>query len=308
MIDVENLSVSYSIHGKKLRAVRGISFQIKPGEIVGLVGESGCGKSATVQALLKLDSSQIIEGKALFNGEDLLTKTNKQLSQFRGKEVGMVFQDPMTSLNPTMKIGDQIAEGLIHHKLASKKEAFAKAIELLYLVGIPDPQLRVHQYPHSLSGGMRQRILIAIAISCNPSLVIADEPTTALDVTVSAQILLLLKKLTKSLLLITHDLGTVATICDRVLVMYAGKIVEEGPVDEIFHHPKHPYTKMLLHAIPRLDRPKQHRLIPIDGSPPNLFTHLQGCPFAPRCPLASDQCHKVEPELINSVACWEKNR
>ncbi len=308
LLEVKNLSVSFSIHKKKLRAVRDISFHIDPGEIVGLVGESGCGKSATVQALLRLDPSQKIEGEALFNGENLIAKTDKELNQFRGQQIGMIFQDPMTSLNPTMKIGDQIAEGLIYHKLATKKEALQKAVELLELVGITNPENCIQQYPHVLSGGMRQRVLIAIAIACGPKLIIADEPTTALDVTISAQILKLLKSLCQrletSMLLITHDLSVVASVCDRVMVMYAGKIVESGSIDEIFYRPKHPYTKMLLQTIPRLDRPKEDRIVPIEGSPPNLFTQFKGCPFASRCPKALDQCAENEPSLENGVACW----
>jgi len=244
MIEIKDLHVSFSIQGKKLEAVRGISFDIKPGEFVGLVGESGCGKTAAVQAILELEPAQKITGEVLFHGQKLDVK------KARGRDIGMVFQDPMTALNPTMKIGDQIAEGLIYHKLASRKEARMRAAELLRLVGIPEYQ--IDQYPHSLSGGMRQRVLIAIAISCRPQLVIADEPTTALDVTIQAQILDLLQKVCPSLLLITHDLSIVASVCHRVLVMYGGKIVESGSSEEIFYRPKHPYTKMLLAAIPRI--------------------------------------------------------
>ena len=308
MLEVKDLNVSFSIHGQKLSAVRGVSFSVSPGEIVGIVGESGCGKSATVQSLLRLDASQRVSGEAFFDGENLLTKTDRELNLVRGREIGMIFQDPMTALNPTMNIGNQIAEGLIYHKLANKKQAWIKAIELLELVGISDPPTCATQYPHSLSGGMRQRVLIAIAIACGPKLIIADEPTTALDVTISAQILSLLKSLCQrletSLLLITHDLSVVASVCDRVIVMYAGKIVEEGVVDELFHHPKHPYTKMLLQTIPRIDRPKTDRLVPIEGSPPSIFSQFKGCPFAARCPRANDQCKAEEPMLLDSVACW----
>ena len=311
LLEVKDLHVSFSIHGRKLSAVRGVCFTVEAGEIVGLVGESGCGKSATVQALLRLDPSQQIEGKVLFNGENLITKSIQQLNQIRGPQIGMVFQDPMTSLNPTMTIGNQIAEGLIYHKLATPKAAFQKALELLDLVGISDPKYCITQYPHALSGGMRQRVLIAIAIACNPKLIIADEPTTALDVTISSQILTLLKSLCRrletSLLLITHDLSVVASVCDRVLVMYAGKIVESGPVEEIFYRPKHPYTKRLLQSIPRIDRPKTNRLVAIEGSPPSLFAQFSGCPFAVRCPSATEQCHKEEPKLVNELACWNPN-
>lgn len=308
LLSVQNLSVSFSIQGKKLHAVRGISFDLYPGEAVGVVGESGCGKSAAVQALLQLEPAQKIEGKALFQGDDLLAKSPLELSTIRGREIGMIFQDPMTSLNPTMKVGDQIAEGLIYHGLATKREALQKAAELLHLVGIPEPELRIAQYPHSLSGGMRQRVLIAIAIACKPRLLIADEPTTALDPTISSQILDLLKslqcKLQTSLLLITHDLSIVASTCDRVLVMYAGKIVDSGTAEEVFLKPQHPYTEMLLQTLPRLDRPKSQRLVPIEGAPPNLFSISNGCPFAPRCPRAFEKCQLEEPKLLCRAACW----
>ncbi len=311
LLQVENLSVEFSIHKKKLMAVRGLSFEIKEGETVALVGESGCGKSAAVQALLKLDSVSHTTGSVRFCGEDLFKKSREELSHFRGKEIGMIFQDPFTSLNPTMKIGEQIIEGLVYHKIATKEEAKTKALELLRLVGISEPAIRYSQYPHSLSGGMRQRVLIAIAIAMNPRLLIADEPTTALDGTVSTQILALLKQLTSerhtSLLLITHDLSLVASYADRVLIMYAGKIVEEGSVDDVFLRPKHPYTQMLLQTLPRLDLPKTQTIVPIEGSPPNLFSKPTGCPFAPRCPRAFDQCKKEEPPLANGSACWKPN-
>jgi oligopeptide transport system ATP-binding protein len=307
ILDVKDLRVSFSIHGRKLQAVRGISFSIAAGEAVGIVGESGCGKSAAVQALLRLTPADSIEGEALFNGTDLLTKSEKELRQIRGRDIGMVFQDPLSSLNPTMKIGEQIAEGLIHHQIAARKEALKKSAELLHLVGVPEPELRLLQYPYELSGGLRQRVLIAMALACRPRLLIADEPTTALDVTISAQILDLLTSMRRhfqtSLLLITHDLGVVSTVCDRVLVMYAGKIVEEGPVEQVLIHPKHPYTQMLLQAMPRLDRPKSERLIPIEGAPPSLLSPPKGCPFAPRCPKAFAKCLE-EPPMVNSVACW----
>jgi len=308
LLKVEDLSVEFSIHGKKLHAVRGISFEIQRGEAVGLVGESGCGKSAAVQALLKLDSVGIVKGRVEFEGEDLLNKSVRELSQFRGKEIGMIFQDPMTSLNPTMKIGEQIIEGLLYHKIANRFLAKQRAVELLSLVGISEPELRYSQYPHSLSGGMRQRVLIAISIAMNPRLLIADEPTTALDGTISAQILVLLKKLTAdldtSLLLITHDLSLVASYCDKVLVMYAGKIVEQGDVDEVFVRPKHPYTQMLLKTLPRIDQPKGERIIPIEGTPPSLFSKPSGCAFAPRCQRRLEKCKLEEPRLQGGVACW----
>ncbi|MBX7065738.1 MAG: ABC transporter ATP-binding protein [Parachlamydiales bacterium] len=290
MLDVVDLSVTFQTMGKKLYAVRGITFSVGKSESVGIVGESGCGKSAAVQAIAGLSSGEVT-GKIAFQGEN--------------KQIGMVFQDPMTSLNPTMKIGDQIAEGMIYHKLAGRKEAKIKAIELLKLVGVTDPESRIHQYPHQFSGGMRQRVLIAIALACNPKLLIADEPTTALDVTIQAQILDLIKRMQKhfemSLLLISHDFGVIASVCERVLVMYAGKIVESGTVDEVLNYPRHPYTQMLLNSIPRLDRPRGEPLKPIEGTPPNLLTLPKGCAFKERCPFAALKC---EEEPVGPVACW----
>lgn len=290
MLQVENLTVTFQTMGKKLYAVRGISFTVGNSEAVGIVGESGCGKSAAVQAINGLSSGHVT-GKIVFEGEK--------------NQIGMVFQDPMTSLNPTMKIGDQIAEGMIYHKLAGRKEAKKRAIELLHLVGVSNPEERIHQYPHEFSGGMRQRVLIAIALACNPKLLIADEPTTALDATIQAGVLDLIKRMQKhfqmSLLLISHDFGVIASICERVLVMYAGKIVESGPVDEVLQDPKHPYTQMLLNSIPRLDRPRGEPLKPIEGSPPNLLTLPKGCAFKERCPYAALKCQE---EPTGPVACW----
>jgi len=308
LLHVEDLHVTFSLSGKKLHAVRGISFAVHEGEAVGIVGESGCGKSSAVQALTKLTNAEVA-GKAWFQGEDLLEKTEKELRSVRGKHIGMVFQDPMASLNPTMKVGEQIVEGLLHHKLCGKTEAVHRAVELLHLVGVPAAELRVEQYPGALSGGMRQRVLIAIALACNPSLLIADEPTTALDVTISAQILDLFrslqKKLRTALVLITHDLHVVSSVCDTVIVMYAGKIVEQGTVEQVLNAPKHPYTQMLLHATARFDRPRTEKLVPIEGSPPNLFEKQHGCPFAPRCPFVMKQCHETEPPMKNGAACWK---
>lgn len=254
LLDVHDLHVTFSVQGKRLPAVRGVSFSIQQGETVGIVGESGSGKSATVQALTRLISAAEISGSAFFEGEDLLKKTEAELRQVRGRKIGMVFQDPLTSLNPTMKIGHQITEAILYHKLASPQQAKEKAIELLHLVGVSEPEARLQQYPHQLSGGIRQRITIAIALSCNPHLIIADEPTTALDVTIQAQILDLLKQVQEhfqtGLLLITHDLGVISAICDRVIVMYAGQIVEEGTVEKVLLHPEHPYTQMLISCLP----------------------------------------------------------
>ena len=305
LLEVENLHVSFSLYGKELQAVRGISFEVAPGEAVGIVGESGCGKSAAVQSILRLTPASKIEGVIRFEGVDLLEKSEKEMRQVRGLKIGMVFQDPMASLNPTMTIGAQIVEGLIYHGIATKKQAKARALELLREVEIQRPEERLSQYPHELSGGMRQRVLIAIALAAKPRLLIADEPTTALDVTVQAQILDLLKKRSPStgLLLITHDLTVVAEMCERILVFYAGKIVEQGPVSQILEHPRHPYTQMLLRSIPHLDKPRSEVLETIAGAPPNLLSPPEGCSFAKRCPYAMPICQR-EPPFIGSAACW----
>ncbi len=299
LLKVENLWVTFSVKKKLLPAVRGISFEIKAGEAVGIVGESGSGKSAAVQAINQLSPGKV-SGKILFNGESIKSP---------GKQIGMIFQDPMTSLNPTMKVGDQIAEGLIYHKIATRKVAQERAVELLRLSGVPDPELRVHQYPHQFSGGMRQRVLISIALACNPLLLIADEPTTALDVTIQAQILDLIKRMRTlfqmSLLLISHDFGVISAVCERVLVMYAGKIVESGSIEEVLNHPRHPYTQMLLHSLPRLDRPRSEPLIAIKGSPPNLWELPAGCAFKERCPYADLKCFE---EQSGPIACWRAKK
>lgn len=295
LLEVKDLHVTFSVRGSPLYAVRGISFNIEPGESLGIVGESGSGKSAAVQAINHLSPGKVT-GRILFEGKEIVSS---------GKDIGMVFQDPMTSLNPTMKIGWQITEGLIYHKLASRKEAKARAIELLNLVGISNSEARFHQYPHEFSGGMRQRVLIAIALACNPRLLIADEPTTALDVTIQAQILDLIKRLQKhfqmSLLLISHDMSVIARACERVLVMYAGKIVEQGFVRDVLSSPKHPYTKLLLESLPRLDQPRSTPLVTIEGTPPDLKILPLGCAFKDRCPYRAVKCD-VEP--IGPVACW----
>jgi oligopeptide transport system ATP-binding protein len=305
LLKVEDLEVSFSLYGKELKAVRGVSFEVKMGEAVGIVGESGCGKSAAVQSILRLAPASNLKGKVFFEGFDLLQKSENEMRQIRGKKIGIVFQDPMASLNPTMTIGAQVAEGLIAHGSASKKEAKTRALELLREVEIQRPEERMNQYPHELSGGMRQRVLIAIALSHNPKLLIADEPTTALDVTVQAGVLDLLKKrkCRAGLLLISHDLAIVAEMCERVLVFYAGKIVEQGPTSQILAHPRHPYTQMLLRSIPQLRGPRLKVLETIAGAPPNLLAPLQGCPFRERCPYAMPIC-KEEPPFIDSAACW----
>ncbi len=300
ILEVENLSVTFSMRGQKLYAVRGIHFQIEKGESVGIVGESGCGKSAAAQAI-NCQSPGVVTGKVLFNGKE---RKKPDI------EIGMVFQDPMSALNPTMRIGNQIIEGLIFHKIMKRKEALQKAIEILDLVGVSDPKHRIHQYPHQFSGGMRQRVLIAMALICNPKLLIADEPTTALDATTQEQIIDLIYRMRShfqmSLLLISHDISVIARSCDRILVMYAGKIVESGAADEILKNPKHPYTQMLLHSIPRLDRPKSEPLLSIEGSPPNLMTLPKGCAFKERCPFAAIQCNQEPPP--EKVSCWRAQR
>ena len=311
MLDVQNLTVSFLSQGQKLHAVRDVSFSLAEGEAIGIVGESGCGKSATVHTLTRLIPSppSVIEaGKVLLNGIDLLTLPMNKIRSIRGREIGMIFQDPMTALNPTMKIGSQIIESLIFHKMASRKLAKEKAIHLLNLVNIPEPELRFSEFPHQLSGGMRQRALIAMALAASPRILIADEPTTALDPTVQTQILDLISRLRKqlnmSLILISHDIGIVANLCDRVLVMYAGKIVEHGSVIEVLTKPLHPYTRMLLQSLPHLDSEYGKKLLPIDGSPPSLFSPPKGCPFAGRCPEMMNICQNVPPPSSGRAACW----
>ncbi|TXK77145.1 ABC transporter ATP-binding protein [Paenibacillus sp. N3.4] len=317
LLEVKDLKVSFQTYAGEVQAVRGVSFTLEKGEVLAIVGESGCGKSVTAQTLMRLipsPPSYIKSGSIMFDGKTDITKlSNKQMEKIRGSEMGMIFQDPMTSLNPTMKVGDQITEGLIKHEGLSKKAATEKAIEILKLVGINSPEGRIHQYPHELSGGMRQRVMIAIALACSPKLLIADEPTTALDVTIQAQIIDLMKTISKkmdsSIILITHDLGVVADMADRVVVMYAGKIVEQGTVDEIFYDPQHPYTWGLLRSVPRLDTKSNEELVPIPGTPPDLFAPPKGCAFAARCPYAMQVCLGEDPDHTtlsetHSSACW----
>ncbi len=310
LLEIDDLHVSFKTHAGTVQAVRGVHLHVEKGETLGIVGESGCGKSVTAQSILQLIPSppgKIEKGRILLEGEDLSLRSNEEMQSVRGHEIGMIFQDPMTSLNPTMRVGKQIMEGLIKHRGMSKQEAYQEAKELVELVGIPEPARRVDQYPHEFSGGMRQRIVIAIALACQPKLLIADEPTTALDVTIQAQILELMAKLQKklemSIILITHDLGVVAGVCDRVVVMYAGKVVEEGSVDKIFKNPRHPYTKALLRAVPRLGIDKSKPLAAIAGRPPDLRSPPRGCAFAARCPSAMEICLQKQPEL-KPAACW----
>lgn len=316
ILDVKDLRVSFDTYAGEVKAVRGVSFHVNKGEALAIVGESGCGKSVTAQSTMKLipmPPGKIKGGSVKFNGKELTKLTDKQMESIRGSEISMIFQDPMTSLNPTMKIGKQIMEGLIKHQRMSKSDAKNKAIEMLDMVGIPNPDKRVEQYPHEFSGGMRQRAMIAIALACNPKLLIADEPTTALDVTIQAQILELMKdlqeKLDTSIILITHDLGVVADIAQRVVVMYAGKVIESGTLDEVFYQGKHPYTWGLLRSVPRLDTQKKDKLVPIEGTPPDLFSPPKGCPFAARCDYAMPICREEMPEKTfvsedHFVKCW----
>lgn len=317
ILEVKDLKVSFNTYAGEIQAVRGVSFHLGKGEVLAIVGESGCGKSVTAQTLMKLNPSPpsvIKNGTIQFDGQvDIAKLSDKQMEKIRGSEIGMIFQDPMTSLNPTMTVGDQITEGIIKHQKVSKSQANLRAIEILKLVGINNPEGRMKQFPHEFSGGMRQRVVIAIALACNPKLLIADEPTTALDVTIQAQIIELMKKLSKetqaSIILITHDLGVVAEMAERVVVMYAGKIVEQGTVDEIFYDPRHPYTWGLLRSMPRLDNDTKEELVPIPGSPPDLFAPPKGCAFAARCPYAMEVCLESDPEhtktsATHSAACW----
>ncbi len=306
LLKIKNLNVSFLTRRQKLHAVRNIEFELRPGETLGIVGESGCGKSATAKALVKLIPKQYADltGEIWYGKHNLASFSEKQMQKVRGKEIGMIFQDPMTSLNPTMKIGKQIVEGYLRHfPEVSWKSAWKYGTEVLHLVGIPNPEERMDEYPHTLSGGMRQRVMIAIALACKPKLILADEPTTALDVTIQAQILDLMKEIQQktqtSIILITHDLSVVARCCDRILVMYAGKIVESATVDQLFAAPQHPYTQRLLQAIPRLDKCKKEPLIPIEGTPPDLSLPLPGCGFCARCPSAMRICTEQSPPLFD---------
>jgi oligopeptide transport system ATP-binding protein len=316
ILEVRDLKVSFQTYAGEVQAVRGVSFELKKGEALAIVGESGCGKSVTSQTIMRLIPSPpsfIKNGSILFEGKDLLKLSEKDMQAIRGSEIGMIFQDPMTSLNPTMTVGKQIAEGLVKHQGLSTGEAELRAIELLKLVGIPTPEIRVKQYPHQFSGGMRQRVMIAIALACNPKVLIADEPTTALDVTIQAQIIDLMKELQEktgsSIILITHDLGVVAEVAQRVVVMYAGKVVEQGSLNDIFYNPQHPYTWGLLRSVPRLDAGENTELIPIEGTPPDLFAPPKGCAFCARCPYAMEVCLEEDPEHQavregHTAACW----
>jgi len=303
-----------------VRAVDGISYQVEAGETVALVGESGCGKSVSALSVMRLiptPPGRILRGQVLFQGRDLLTLPEEAMRRVRGKEIAMIFQEPMTSLNPVLTIGRQLTEPLELHLGMSRADADRRAGELLRLVGIPDPERRLGQYPHQFSGGMRQRVMIAMALACEPKLILADEPTTALDVTIQAQILELLRSLSQRLgvamVIITHNLGVVARYADRVNVMYAGKIVEQASARELYGDPRHPYTLGLLHSVPRLDQPRKAKLDPIEGQPPDLVRLPPGCSFRPRCRFAVDRCAAEVPPLLPAgdahlSACWVADR
>ena len=313
LLQVNDLATYFTTEEGTVKAVDGVDFQVRRGEVVGVVGESGCGKSMTSMSILRLvakPQGKIVRGQLLFEGQDLLALSEEQMRQIRGNKIALISQDPMTSLNPVLTVGEQIMEAIILHQKLDKDAAKKKAIEMLRKVGIPSPEKRVDEYPHQFSGGMRQRVIIAMALSCEPKLLIADEPTTALDVTIQAQILDLMReikdKYNAGIILITHDLGVVAEMCDWVCVMYAGKIVESTDVYTLFKNPSHPYTLGLLKSIPRLDDIKD-RLESIDGQPPSLSKLPKGCSFAARCPEAQDSCRKSEPQLVQvGVNQWAR--
>ena len=317
ILEVKDLNISFHTYAGEVKAVRGISFDLNKGETLALVGESGCGKTVTAKAIMRLLKEPPAEIKQksqiLFNGENVLEMSKKRLMSFRGEDVSMIFQDPMTSLNPTMTIGKQIMESLEIHRKMKKTEAEAETIRLLKLVNIPNAEERLKSYPHELSGGMRQRVMIAIALSCNPKILIADEPTTALDVTIQAQIIDLLDELKKkfgtSIILVTHDLGVVANFADRIQVMYAGNIIETGTTEEIFFNSQHPYTWALLNSVPKIDNKSKEELYSLGGTPPDLILPLVGCPFASRCEYAMEICMErraSETRLSDThkVSCW----
>lgn len=315
LLNIKNLKTSFYTHVGEVQAVRGVSFDLAKGEALGIVGESGSGKSVTSMSIMKLIQfpGKIKEGEILFKGKDLVDAGKKEMMSIRGNEIAMIFQDPMTSLNPVYTVGNQIIEAIVRHQGLSKSEARVKAIEMLTLVGIPSPDKRIDNYPHEFSGGMRQRAMIAIALSCQPDLLIADEPTTALDVTIQAQILELMKdlkdKVNTSIILITHDLGVVADVCSRIIVMYGGLVMEEGTSRDIFYNPKHPYTMGLLKSVPRMDETEKKRLVPIEGSPPDLVKPPKGCPFAARCDYCMKICLEEMPPYFqidegHRSACW----
>jgi oligopeptide/dipeptide ABC transporter ATP-binding protein len=316
LLEVKDLKVRFTTEDGIVRAVEGVDFELDRGQVLGIVGESGSGKSVTAMTMLGLTRAHntTFEGEVVYKGQNLLAMPERRLRDVRGNEIAMIFQDPMTSLNPVYRVGEQIVEAILTHEEVGKRTARQRTVELLRRVGIPNPNQRVDDYPHQFSGGMRQRAMIAMALSCNPDVLIADEPTTALDVTIQAQIIELIDQLkddfNSAVILITHDLGVVADVANEILVMYAGRVVERGPKRSIFYDPQHPYTWGLLGSIPRLDRPKGGRLASIKGMPPSLINLPKGCKFRPRCPHAFDKCIE-EPDLLNRVderghldRCW----
>ena len=315
LLQVEDLHTQFFTRRGVVRAVDGVSLHIDAGETLGIVGESGCGKTITALSILRLvpDPGRIVSGRILFRGKDVTKMNDEEIRDFRGNDVAMIFQDPMTSLNPVTKIGPQIEEAMTAHQRFSPAEAKVRVIQLLKRVRVPAAESRVNDYPHQFSGGMRQRAMIAMGLANEPSLLIADEPTTALDVTVQAQIIDLMKQLNRELgtamMLITHNMALVASLCQRVVVMYAGRVVEEGPVEQIFKSPQHPYTWSLLRSVPRVDEARKGRLVSIKGLPPDLANAPPGCKFHPRCPFVIDRCKREEPELAEVSAaqqarCW----
>jgi oligopeptide/dipeptide ABC transporter ATP-binding protein len=319
LLEIEGLRTQFFTSSGIVKAVDGITYDVESGETVAVVGESGCGKSVSALSILRLvaePAGKVVGGTIKFQGQDLLALSDIEMRKIRGNDIAMVFQEPMTSLNPVLTIGLQLTETLTHHLNMSEKEATARAVELLGLVGISEPDRRLAQYPHHLSGGMRQRVMIAMALCCDPKLIIADEPTTALDVTIQAQILELMKNLTRdfgvAMIIITHNLGVVARYADRVNVMYAGKIIETGTAKDIYHTPKHPYTLALLKSVPRIDQPRVAKLDPVQGQPPDLSKLDGGCAFRPRCRYATDKCAQSIPELekidgVHASACFRHN-
>lgn len=315
LVDIKNERLSFFTQAGEVKALNDVSIHLKEGEVLGIVGESGSGKSVTAYSLMGLTAhpGKLIGGTLQFNGHEIEDMSEKEMRKIRGKEISIIFQDPMTSLNPVYTIGNQITEVIRLHTDKDKKQAYARAKELLELVGINEPEKRLKQYPHELSGGMRQRVMIAIALACEPKLLIADEPTTALDVTIQAQILELMMelkdKLGMAIIMITHDLGVVASMCDRIAVMYAGRIVEYGTTDDIFYRPHHMYTKGLIRSIPRLDTKEHERLVPIEGTPVDLLNPPAGCPFAPRCEACMKICLREMPPVtqfddVHYTQCW----
>ena len=314
MLQVKNLHTSFFTDAGEVRAVNGISYNLDAGKVLGIVGESGSGKSVSAYSILRIltDTGRVTEGEVLFKGENILEYTEQQMQKFRGSRISIIFQDPMTCLNPTFTIGNQLMEAILLHTDRNKKEAEERAIEMLRLVGISEPEKRMKQYPFEHSGGMRQRDMIAMALACEPDILIADEPTTALDVTIQAQILDLIQDLQKQMgmavIMITHDLGVIADMCDEIIVMYGGKVCERGTTDEIFYNPRHEYTKGLIRSIPRISE-KHERLIPISGSPVDLLNLPKGCAFASRCDCAMKICLEQPPEEVrvndsHIAACW----